>query len=490
MDNNNSITVLTATDTLNLFTADTLLFGTFIMNQVLALRDELSRGSDGEIISYDDMFLRIQEEVDGLQSLALELDIASGSEGAYQRQLLHALEKINDDCDRVLRKIIKLKSRLINAKSLMTNKCSQFTAFYSLAVPAAIQASGMKHKFSMSHIKEMAESEFSRLMDNLDNAAPSMINELQILEDEVKSHKKTQAEKYQLGKDQVNAAWTSIQGNSNSGISLDDDPGKLLKSQSKFPVDEELDEIPTYVSRNSKEVRVAANPSLEPRSKPDPEPRVVDPLKTALLEVEDAIDHELGVTTRSLEEPYDENCLLDTNCAKCGEQQFNTPSGATCKNGHGGAEGVSRDEIKGTFIKRGDPKPITPIVDDGGDPITVVFTPDSPPAQPPIQWSQPEWSESRILELSEDEPGGIMAASPEIFEELKSATDQDKSFAEALEESGFKPVKGARLIHDEGPKAKPIEDVDSFMNEPEPIATAAPTSPRRKLMLLDDEDIL
>jgi len=489
MDNNdnslsvpdNGVSTPVVQDTLNLFTADSLLFGTFIMNQVLALRGNLSRNSEGELISYDDMFLRIQNEVDDLPALVLELDISSGSEGAYQRQLLHALEKINDDCDRVLRKIIKLKSRLLNAKAQMTNRCAQFTAFFSLAVPVAIQASGLKHKFSMNHIKEMAESEFSRLMDNLDNAAPSMINELQILEDEVKGHKKTQAEKYQLGKDQVNAAWTSIQGNGNNGISLDDDPNKLLKQQQKFPVDEELDEIPTYVSRNSKEVRVAANASLEPRSKPEPKP---DP-KAALLEVE---DEEVAFTRdpKPVEEPYDDFCILDTNCIRCGEKQFNTPSGVTCKNGHGGAEGVSR-EVKGTFVKQGDPRPITPIVDDGGEPLTVVFTPTSPPKQPPITFTMPEWSESRILELSEDEPGGIMAASPEIFSELKSVTDPDKSFAQALEESGFKPVTRKRLVLDETPI---IEDVDTFMNEPEPLATAAPTSPRRKLILLDDEDAL
>jgi len=484
MDNNsdsNSITV-GVQDTLNLFTADTLLFGTLIMNQVMTLRKDLSRNSEGELISYDDMFIRIQKEVDELHSLGLEMDIASGNEGAYQRQLLHALEKINDDCDHVLRKIIKLKSRLINAKSLMNNKCAQFTAFYSLAIPIAIQASGIKLKLSVNHIKEMAEAEFSRLMDNLDNAATSLISELQILEDEVKGHKKTQQEKYQLGKDQVNAAWTSVQSN-NTGIGLDDDPNKLLK---KFAVEEDLDEMPSYVSRNSKDERVAANPSLEPRSKPEP---VVDPKRAALLQVEDD-DFEFAKPVKVQEEPYDKFCLLDTYCVECGEQQFNTPSGATCKNGHGGAEGVER-EIKGTFVKQGTPQPVTMVVDDEGglrvntEVPTIVITPTSPPTQPPIKFSMPEWSESRIIELSEDEPGGVIAASPEIADEIVNSSG--KTLAEALEDNGFKGVPRQRLVLDEG---DPIEDLDSFMNEPEPVATAAPTTPRTKLLLLDDEDDL
>lgn len=36
---------------------------------------------------------------------------------------------------------------------------------------------------------------------------------------------------------------------------------------------------------------------------------------------------------------------LDTKCSVCNEQQFETPSGATCSNGHGGAEGVPIDAV-------------------------------------------------------------------------------------------------------------------------------------------------
>lgn len=38
----------------------------------------------------------------------------------------------------------------------------------------------------------------------------------------------------------------------------------------------------------------------------------------------------------------EERVLTTTNkrCAECGEPQFDTPSGLTCKNGHGGADSI------------------------------------------------------------------------------------------------------------------------------------------------------
>lgn len=33
-----------------------------------------------------------------------------------------------------------------------------------------------------------------------------------------------------------------------------------------------------------------------------------------------------------------------TNCAECGAPQFETPSGVTCKNGHGGSPSLDQDD--------------------------------------------------------------------------------------------------------------------------------------------------
>ena len=313
---------------LALFNAENILKDSPVLAQVRSLRDTLSRDSEGCLISYDDMFLRIQKEADTLPTLELQMSIAPGQEGAYQRQLLHALELITDNYDRVLRKVINLKSKLLNAINLMKNSRAQFAAFYSMGLPVASHFAAIpKLKITTAHAKDMAGAEFSRLMDSLDVLAVSMVSELDILESEIKNKKKTQMEKYQLGKDQINAMWDSIP--TAHSIGMEDDPTNLIREE-----EEEEDEIPSFVSKFSKEVRVASSPSyLKPTEEMNGTP-------------------------------------LGTLCSVCMSPQFITIHGDCCENGHGGAPGVPMP--KEGFKKFGDAVPVTPITRDDGQKETIL----------------------------------------------------------------------------------------------------------------------
>jgi len=44
-----------------------------------------------------------------------------------------------------------------------------------------------------------------------------------------------------------------------------------------------------------------------------------------------------------LENPEEELDYTGTRCSVCGEEQYDTPSGVTCPNGHGGADSVFWD---------------------------------------------------------------------------------------------------------------------------------------------------
>lgn len=68
--------------------------------------------------------------------------------------------------------------------------------------------------------------------------------------------------------------------------------------------------------------------------------RVLDPLPGANLlkgsvlgHLQDAVDDK--IRRRNLPRYYDD--LTGDDCSVCGEQQFTTPSGVACRNGHGGA---------------------------------------------------------------------------------------------------------------------------------------------------------
>jgi hypothetical protein len=244
-------------------------------------------------------------------------------------------------------------------------------------------------------------------MDNLDKTLTSILSELTILELEIKNSKAAQSAKYTLGKDQVNAMWNSIQ--SSGGIGLDEDSSRLISRS----VEEDWDEVPSFVSRNTKEIRVGSSPLfLKP---------------------------------------------TDTVCSECGEKQFESPSGTTCSNGHGGALPLIDDEagiksflIKGTFVKTGDPKPVTPIVsyDDDPEPVAVIV-------------SEPDKPKFNITELTDS-----------ILNPTKKILIED---IEDIESPVVEPINV-------------VEDIESILNEDVPLASTAPIKPRKKLMLLDDED--
>ena len=481
--------------TLLLFTAENLLGDSPFLEQVVKLRDNISRNPDGTVINYDAVVHRIRDEVDSLPSLELQQDVPAGTEGAYQRQLLHALEQINDDHDRVTRKLLKIKSRLVNALTMMKIQRGQFTAFYSLAFPIAIHTANIPGmKLSMKAIENMASGEYSRLMDDLDNAALSTISEIGILEVEIKSRKAAQAVKYQLGKDQVNAMWNSFQ--SNGAIGLDDDPNALLK---KFPVDEDGDEVPSFVSRHTKEVRVGA----------------------------------------SIKSPVSIGGTLE-------------PSEQTLVGG----------ELKGTFYKQGDPKLVTPIEDDGGDLVVIrkprIITMPEWSKSRMLELAEAEDNMGGLLACSPEiyaeikknneevigpDEGGLATISelarkanaetmaeievetqrkmkklvvpPEVPAEeimkLKADIDECKSKNDLSNETlvtdykvkwdNFQPTTTESVVIEDiedaataakavaGLVGEPVEEIESILNDPEPLATVAPLTPRKKLLILEEDEL-
>jgi hypothetical protein len=113
------------------------------------------------------------------------------------------------------------------------------------------------------------------------------------------------------------------------------------------------------------------------------------------------------------------------------------------------------------------------------------------------EWSLPEVTKALDIEdvsepETDDELRNRLAQDPLVIhlrEYVAKLADEDEgpTLQEALDEVGFAPVPGVRLVLDEG--AAIIEDVGDLLNASEPIATSAPTTPRKKLMLLDDEEL-
>jgi len=239
------------------FSAETLLGSdAHVIKEITDLRNDLRYTTDGNQISLDDAFIRLQSEVDKLPCIVLDMDVPPGTENEYLIRLSTAQEKVLDDCDRVLRRILEYLSKLKNAERAVKKYKADFMAWYVLAASYVIAQHEVK--FPPSQVKQLGEAEFSRLLSNLDVQIDNLISSVEHLIEEARQHKKIQSEKHSLGKDQANASWTSKMTNF-GGIapSRADDMAQIPDEEDE----EEDDEVPAFVSRRP---QVGHEPSFKP----------------------------------------------------------------------------------------------------------------------------------------------------------------------------------------------------------------------------------
>src|SRR5271157_905906 len=187
--------------------AEELMSGSQLFDQITKLSAELSYKSTEGKLAFDDYFKSLVEAVDAIPKLQLEDDVAPGTETTYTIQLTQATENIVDECDRLFRRLNQFEGKLRDAERQVNNQKAEFVAWYMLA--AGILLKDLESKLPQTKIANLAEAEFSRLMGGLDVVLTSLIDAVKIETNRVSQHKATQKEKYNLGKDQANASWTS-----------------------------------------------------------------------------------------------------------------------------------------------------------------------------------------------------------------------------------------------------------------------------------------
>jgi hypothetical protein len=231
---------------LNAVKSENLLAGSILLTQIEELRISLRYRSDGELFSYDDYFLVLQKQIEGISRISLDTEIGPGHESQYQIQLINALENVFDDCERVTIKLLSFQSKLLVAKERMETLRASFVAWYALAVQQYLSSYDID--LSKMVIADLARAEYERLIGGLDVEVGSLLAAVEVQVKTVKKRKQTAQEKFNLGKDQANAVWTGslLPGN----IGNNSDPGareRLIQSE-----EEDDDEVPAYVSRQAK----------------------------------------------------------------------------------------------------------------------------------------------------------------------------------------------------------------------------------------------
>lgn len=192
---------------MNALKAEELMKDSQLFAQIEKLRTDLSYRSEEGKLAFDDYFKQLVDAVDAIPKLQLEDDVAPGTETTYTIQLTQATENIVDECDRLFRRLNQFEGKLRDAERQVLNQKAEFVAWYMLA--AGIILKDLESKLPQAEIRKLAESEFSRLAGSLDVVLISLLDAVKIETNRVSQHKASQKEKYNLGKDQANASWTS-----------------------------------------------------------------------------------------------------------------------------------------------------------------------------------------------------------------------------------------------------------------------------------------
>lgn len=188
--------------------AESLLGDSQLFEQIKKLCANLTYSTEDGKFAFDDYFKTLAGAIDAIPKLELENDVAPGTETTYTIQLTQSAEMIVDECDRIFRRLNQFEGRLRDAERKVNNQKAEFVAWYMLAAITLFKDLD-DIKLPMAEIRKLAEAEFSRLMGGLDVALLTMIDAVKIETSKVSQHKAAQKEKYNLGKDQANATWTS-----------------------------------------------------------------------------------------------------------------------------------------------------------------------------------------------------------------------------------------------------------------------------------------
>jgi|SRR5271157_179229 len=231
---------------MNAVKSENLLAGSVLLTQIEELRASLQYRSDGQLFSYDDYFLVLQKQIEGIARINLETEIGPGTESQYQIQLIMALEDVFDDCERVLIKLLSFQSKLLVAEERLETLKASFVAWYALAAQQYLSSYDID--LSKVVIADLAKAEYERLVGGIDVEIKSLIAAVTVQVKTVNKRKQTAQEKFNLGKDQANAVWTGSLLPANVGTSSD--ARGLLDEEPEEEDDEE--EVPAFVSKDPK----------------------------------------------------------------------------------------------------------------------------------------------------------------------------------------------------------------------------------------------
>ena len=184
--------------------AENLLKDSEILKMIERLKTGLRYKTDDTYVSFDDHFITLQAQVDGIKRIQLADNVVPALGAVYENELLSHLEEIQDQVERISILIIRFQGEIARADADTKETAVAFEAWYSIAAKEFL--AGTSIKLPEATIKSLGKTEFTRLMSQSNLGLSSLSEALKILLRQLDGKKKLAQAKLQLGRDQINAA--------------------------------------------------------------------------------------------------------------------------------------------------------------------------------------------------------------------------------------------------------------------------------------------
>jgi hypothetical protein len=239
-------------DVINALKADSLIHGSWILDEVAKASQGLMYQNKEQSLPYEDYYRVLLDEVDNMSSIQLQPVVSPGTSRAYLIDLTTGLETVLDQIENITNKVLFFQSKVKAARVNLGNLSSTFKAWYLIALQNELKR--FEFKLPNTAMNAISESEFHRLVGDAFTDMEALDGALTLLADRLKSRKKLASEKYSLGKDQANMSLLPQLG-FQAGYSDDQSGMRLLKD--KYGLGEErpsmvLDEPPPEMVRRKR----------------------------------------------------------------------------------------------------------------------------------------------------------------------------------------------------------------------------------------------
>jgi hypothetical protein len=196
--------------------AESLLKDSILLTRIEHIHGLLQAKSDGTNISLDDRYREIRAAISRIPGISLQASVPTKQGGRYQNELLLALEAIQDQVETLNHEAIHFQGQLLRIKADIEEISGSFKSWYFVAALEFLKQAGIK--LPAQTVKDLALSEFNRLMNQSNLTVTNLIEALKVEMKRLDSKHKTAKLKFEMGREQANISYMPLPESQGTGM--------------------------------------------------------------------------------------------------------------------------------------------------------------------------------------------------------------------------------------------------------------------------------